>query len=94
MPTPKNENKRQNVLDLPAQGDEIIKASYVQLKVFGGRTMNRYFVLRKNFCLYSYMSDKVKVKNSFAQICFRTNKLYACCRFLDAKLFRLTINLL
>lgn len=60
IPTSKSGPSRQNLLDLPAQSDEIIKASYVQLKVIGGRPLNRYFVLRKNFCLYSYNSKTDK----------------------------------
>ncbi|KAI6181128.1 FYVE, RhoGEF and PH domain-containing protein 4 [Aphelenchoides besseyi] len=49
---------RQNLLALPAQDDNIIKSSAVQLKSVGGRVLNRYFVLRKNFCLYSYNNEK------------------------------------
>ncbi|CAD5226951.1 unnamed protein product [Bursaphelenchus xylophilus] len=50
---------RQNVLDVPAMGnDDIIKQSKVKLKSSTGKILERYFVLRKNFCLFSYNSQK------------------------------------
>ncbi|CAD5220030.1 unnamed protein product [Bursaphelenchus okinawaensis] len=49
---------RQNVLDIPADTYDIIKASNVKLKSSSGKILERYFVLRKNFCLYSYNNKK------------------------------------
>ena len=53
--------KRQNLLAVPAKREDIIKASYVQFRGSSGKVFRRYFVLRKDFCLYSYNSDAVRV---------------------------------
>jgi hypothetical protein len=86
IPSQRSEIRRQNVLDVPAQGDEIIKASYVQLKGPGGRTMNRYFVLRKNFCLYSYTNKEVSKISILIYIIFRTMSRFVCCQFPGVRL--------
>lgn len=50
---------RQDLLAVPAKSSDVIKASYVEFKGSTGRSMKRYFVLRKNFCLYSYATEEV-----------------------------------
>uniref|UniRef100_A0A183CQ26 PH domain-containing protein n=1 Tax=Globodera pallida TaxID=36090 RepID=A0A183CQ26_GLOPA len=56
---------RRNLLQIPASSSggtaegSTIKASFVSFRgTSGGKQMQRFFVLRKNFCLYSYRTDK------------------------------------
>jgi PH domain len=50
--------QRQNLLATPASSKDRIKASYVKFKGAGAsRYLERFFVLRRNFCLYSYKSE-------------------------------------
>uniref|UniRef100_A0A0N4ZAU1 DH domain-containing protein n=1 Tax=Parastrongyloides trichosuri TaxID=131310 RepID=A0A0N4ZAU1_PARTI len=48
---------RLDMLAVPAMEGEIINSSDVMLKC-NGKTCQRYFVLRKDFCLYSYGSNE------------------------------------
>ncbi|KAJ1368716.1 putative GDP-GTP exchange factor [Parelaphostrongylus tenuis] len=49
-------NGRPNVLATPAQGKGILHASMVKFRGSLGKTFERYFVVRNDFCLYSYLS--------------------------------------
>ncbi|KAL3095584.1 hypothetical protein niasHT_024410 [Heterodera trifolii] len=56
---------RRNLLQIPASSSNdtectTIKASYVSFCGPSGKQMQRFFVLRRNFCLYSYQTDKDK----------------------------------
>ncbi|CEF71561.1 Dbl homology (DH) domain and Pleckstrin homology domain and Zinc finger, FYVE/PHD-type domain and Pleckstrin homology-like domain and Zinc finger, RING/FYVE/PHD-type domain and Zinc finger, FYVE-related domain-containing protein [Strongyloides ratti] len=51
---------RLDMLAIPATEGEILHSSSVILK-FNGRLVHRYFVLRKDFCLYSYATDEDNV---------------------------------
>uniref|UniRef100_A0A158R5L5 FYVE, RhoGEF and PH domain-containing protein 6 n=1 Tax=Syphacia muris TaxID=451379 RepID=A0A158R5L5_9BILA len=48
---------RVDALDVPADTEDILYASYVTFKGSQGKVMDRYFAVRKNFCLYSYKSN-------------------------------------
>ncbi|KIH66782.1 RhoGEF domain protein [Ancylostoma duodenale] len=52
-------NVRQNVLAVPAQGKGVLHASRVKFRGSLGKTFERYFVVRNDFCLYSYNSCDV-----------------------------------
>nr|CDJ80886.1 Dbl homology (DH) and Pleckstrin homology domain containing protein [Haemonchus contortus] len=49
-------NGRTNVLAVPAQGKGVLHASRVKFRGSLGKTFERYFVVRNDFCLYSYNS--------------------------------------
>ncbi|KHJ88535.1 PH domain protein [Oesophagostomum dentatum] len=49
-------NVRQNVLAVPAQGKGVLHASKVKFRGSLGKVFERYFVVRNDFCLYSYNS--------------------------------------
>uniref|UniRef100_A0A158Q6U5 DH domain-containing protein n=1 Tax=Elaeophora elaphi TaxID=1147741 RepID=A0A158Q6U5_9BILA len=48
---------RTNPLLIGAQEGEILHASYVKLRGSMNKPLKRYFVVRKDFCVYSYASD-------------------------------------
>lgn len=50
---------RQNLLSVPAAEGDVIKASESRLRTSAGKTLDRFLVLRKNFCLYSYHGPNV-----------------------------------
>jgi hypothetical protein len=55
-------NPRVNVLAVPAtKTEDVIKGGFVHFHgpSGGNKQLHRYFVLRRDFCLYSYTSDKV-----------------------------------
>ncbi|VDM63117.1 unnamed protein product [Angiostrongylus costaricensis] len=49
-------NGRPNVLATPAGGKGILHASMVKFRGSLGKAFERYFVVRNDFCLYSYLS--------------------------------------
>ncbi|WKY07415.1 hypothetical protein Q1695_007118 [Nippostrongylus brasiliensis] len=51
-------NGRPNVLAVPAQGKGVLHASRVKFRGSLGKTFERYFVVRNDFCLYSYNSPE------------------------------------
>lgn len=54
-----NLRTRTNPLSIEANEGEILFASYVKFRGSLNKPLKRYFVLRKDFCLYSYASDDV-----------------------------------
>ncbi|VDK82108.1 unnamed protein product [Litomosoides sigmodontis] len=48
---------RTNPLSIGAKEGEILNASYVKFRGSMNKRLQRYFVVRKDFCLYSYASD-------------------------------------
>ncbi|KAF7640503.1 hypothetical protein Mgra_00000326 [Meloidogyne graminicola] len=56
----KTPNKRKNLLQVPAKENEsnIIKSGYLKFRGPSGKQFQRFFVLRNNFCIYSYRSDE------------------------------------
>lgn len=48
-----------NPLSIGAKEGEILYASYVKFCGSLNKPLKRYFVVRKDFCLYSYASDDV-----------------------------------
>uniref|UniRef100_A0A7E4VFE8 Rho guanine nucleotide exchange factor 10 n=1 Tax=Panagrellus redivivus TaxID=6233 RepID=A0A7E4VFE8_PANRE len=50
---------RQDLLSVPASDiDEAIKFGIMKFRGPSGKTLSRYFVLRKTFCLYSYLDEQ------------------------------------
>lgn len=49
-------NGRANLLAVPAQGKGVLHASRVKFRGSLGKVFERYFVVRNDFCLYSYNS--------------------------------------
>ncbi|KAL3981794.1 RhoGEF domain family protein [Acanthocheilonema viteae] len=51
---------RTNPLSIGAKEGEILYASYVKFRGSLNKPLKRYFVVRKDFCLYSYASDNAE----------------------------------
>uniref|UniRef100_A0A1I7XJ44 DH domain-containing protein n=1 Tax=Heterorhabditis bacteriophora TaxID=37862 RepID=A0A1I7XJ44_HETBA len=56
--TSSHSNGRQNVLALPANAKGCVHGSRVKFRGSLGKTFDRYFVVRNDFCLYSYNSPE------------------------------------
>uniref|UniRef100_A0A914YJ20 FYVE-type domain-containing protein n=1 Tax=Panagrolaimus superbus TaxID=310955 RepID=A0A914YJ20_9BILA len=50
--------ERQNLLEVSAITDDYVVRGNLKFKGPSGKTVTRFFVLRKNFCLYSYLDEE------------------------------------
>ncbi|CAK5084160.1 unnamed protein product [Meloidogyne enterolobii] len=51
---------RKNLLQVPASGNvsDVVKSGYLKFRGHSDKQLRRFFVLRNNFCIYSYRSDQ------------------------------------
>uniref|UniRef100_A0A915PAP3 Uncharacterized protein n=1 Tax=Meloidogyne floridensis TaxID=298350 RepID=A0A915PAP3_9BILA len=51
---------RKNLLQVPASGNvsDVVKSGYLKFRGHSDKQLKRFFVLRNNFCMYSYRSDQ------------------------------------
>uniref|UniRef100_A0A914NAX8 PH domain-containing protein n=1 Tax=Meloidogyne incognita TaxID=6306 RepID=A0A914NAX8_MELIC len=51
---------RKNLLQVPASGNvsDVVKSGYLKFRGHSDKQLRRFFVLRNNFCMYSYRSDQ------------------------------------
>lgn len=51
---------RKNLLQVSASGNDpnVVKSGYLKFRGHSGKQLRRFFVLRNNFCIYSYRSDE------------------------------------
>lgn len=57
----KQARTRVNPLAIAAKSGEVLHASVVTFKGSMNKSLTRYFVVRKDFCLYSYQNEDVSI---------------------------------